>query len=541
MRITDVLYNEKQAVFFLCLLQLFVSICTIGAAWQLSRVVCDVFLQNLSLNAAAPNIGLLLFFLLTRIILQYLLNNRLHSFASRLQLKIRKKLHRCLIMQAIPSDRLQLLAVETTDALDKISSSILPQLLSILVLMPLILILIFFTDLQSAVIVLVTLPIAPILLALIGHKTKSATLDQWRKLARLTASFRDMLAGIITIKIFRQEKTNGQRLMKNSRAFTDASMKVLRIAFMSSFALELITTLTIAILSVSIGLRLLYGETDFTTAFFLLLLLPEFYRPLRQGGTAFHAAADVSTARKALQETIDVSDVSSGQRTDDTLQIPPEITVQGLSFTYPGAPLPVLHNINLFFPAQNITCICGTSGIGKTTLLKLLAGLLPADNGCILFNDKNLAGFALESRQKIITYVPQMPHIFQGTLSDNISMFEHASDNVTKIKEILAYIGLSLPYNTVLGAGGQALSNGQCHRLGLARAFYQDRPVVLLDEPTAGLEPAEEQELLEKLSEFARRKTLIVISHRDAVRKWADREIQLEAVMSAPSVEVQYE
>jgi ATP-binding cassette subfamily C protein CydD/ATP-binding cassette subfamily C protein CydCD len=202
MRITDVLYNEKQAVFFLCLLQLFVSICTIGAAWQLSRVVCDVFLQNLSLNAAAPNIGLLLFFLLTRIILQYMLNNRLHSFASRLQLKIRKKLHRCLIMQAIPSDRLQLLAIETTDALDKISSSILPQLLSILVLMPLILILIFFTDLQSAVIVLVTLPIAPILLALIGHKTKSATLDQWRKLARLTASFRDMLAGIITIKIF---------------------------------------------------------------------------------------------------------------------------------------------------------------------------------------------------------------------------------------------------------------------------------------------------------------------------------------------------
>lgn len=543
MQITDRLYEEKQALFYMCLLQLLISICTLGAAWQLSRVISDVFLNGISLNAAAADMGMLLFLLLIKALLQYPLKRQLCVFSSELQFQIRQKLHRSLAVQTVPDNKLQLLAVETTEALDKLSTAILPQILSLAVLMPLFLLTIAFMDWQSALIMLVTLPIAPILLALIGHKTKAAALEQWEKLGTLTAAFKDMLAGIITLKLFRQEVAQGERLSENSRDFSAASMKVLQLAFVSSFTLELITTLTIAILAVSIGLRLLYGEMSFSIAFFMLLLLPEFYRPLRQGGIAFHAAAEVHTAWKTLQNTIETgrSDLRRGAR--DELRVPPDISVHELSFTYPEAPLPTLQDISARFPANKVTCICGTSGAGKTTLLKVLAGLLSPQQGSVLFSGKKLADMAKESRQKLISYIPQAPHIFQGTLGENISLFDcgKKEDIAEKINGALKSAGLSLSPDTSIGEGGQGLSNGQLHRLGLARAFYQDKPVVLLDEPTVGLEPAEEKELLNTLDDFSRHRTVIVISHREAVRKWADTEIAIEAGTAVPAEEVRHE
>ncbi len=524
----------------LCLLHLLGTVVTLGIAWQLSRVVNLVFLQDASCYAAATDLGLLLFLLLLKALLKYPFSRQLNSISATLQLKIRKKLHYALIDQAIDSDKMQLLGIESVGALDKLCTVILPQALSFIILMPLILVVIAFMDWWSALIMFITLPIAPILLALVGKKTKAATIVQWQELGNLTAAFKDMLAGIISLKIFRQESKQGMRLSQLSHQFTDATMKVLRLAFVSSFTIELITTLTIAILAVSIGLGLLYGTMNFQTAFFMLLLLPEFYLPLRQSGMAFHAVMDVKTAWSNIQEVIGKQPVEvSGHQ--EPVRIPPGIQLSKVSFSYPGAPLPTLQDVSMAFPAMSTTCVYGTSGIGKTTLLRVMAGLLEPQSGNVMLEDKPLRDISRESRHKLITYIPQIPRVFQGTLAENICLFAGEEVDASRIKRAIMGAGLAMKPDTCLGAGGQGLSNGQVHRLGLARAIYQDRPLVLMDEPTAGLEPAEEQEILKVLDDFSRRRTMIIISHHNAVRSWAAHAVDLEDNLAASMQEVPYE
>ena len=519
---------KKQALITTCLLQLIISFFTLGIAWQLNQAVFDVFINNDYSNTAVT-LGLLLFFLLVKSLLTFCLKKTLHNSSQHLQMTVRQRLHQCIGYHALPSHRLQLLALDSVKALDKIFIFIAPPILSLIFLLPIILITILYLDPWSALIMMITLPIAPILLWFIGHMTRRATVDQWKQLDELTLAFKDTLAGIISLKIFRQENRQKSHLATLSHLFSQASLKVLRLAFISSFTIELITTLTIAILAVSIGFRLLYGEISFQLAFFLLLLLPEFYQPLRQSGMAFHAYIDVKTAWKNLQEIFHQPNQSTTEH-QDTLRLPPGVHLTNASFTYPDAPLPTLENLSLDFPAGSITCIYGTSGMGKTTLLKLLAGLLQPQTGHVQLEDKELKQISLDSRHKLITYVPQSPHVFQGSLADNICLFERASytdEMLLKITQIINDVGLHLSPDTPLGAGGLNLSHGERQRIGLARALYQNRPLVLLDEPTAGLEPEEEQEILQLLSRFSKGKTIIVVSHHQTVRQWADIAIEV--------------
>ena len=195
------------------------------------------------------------------------------------------------------------------------------------------------------------------------------------------------------------------------------------------------------------------------------------------------------------------------------------------------------HKVTLeFYDKTETTKGAGSVPGGTNDKYYIMAYLTPVGS-------KKLADMAKESRQKLISYIPQAPHIFQGTLGENISLFDcgKKEDIAEKINGALKSAGLSLSPDTSIGEGGQGLSNGQLHRLGLARAFYQDKPVVLLDEPTVGLEPAEEKELLNTLDDFSRHRTVIVISHREAVRKWADTEIAIEAGTAVPAGEVRHE
>ena len=355
----------------------------------------------------------------------------------------------------------------------------------------------------------------------------------------LTAGFGEMIRAAMTLKLFRRTKAEGEHLRASSRSFSEASLAVLRLAFVSSFALELITTLSIALIAVSIGLRLIDGKLDFHTAFFVLILAPLFYQPLREGGVAFHAAMDAHTAAEALTPWLaSPLDREDGRR--EQILVPPRLLAKKLSYRYPLTQEAVLQALDLDFRAGKKTALIGASGAGKTTLLNLLAGLLTPTEGTIVLQDGagdeksyDLAHLSPASRRTLITYVPQETHVFNATLAENISLWqEGATESALRYALEQAALGdllAALPQGlaTPLGAGGHPLSAGERRRLGLARAFFQARPLVILDEITAGLDEETEKAVLVALDDFSRRRTLILASHRPALIAWADHIIDM--------------
>ena len=347
--------------------------------------------------------------------------------------------------------------------------------------------------------------------------------------------------------MFRQ-RAERQRVRGLSEDFAGAALRVLQLSFVSAFALELITTLAIAIIAVSIGLRLLYGQLTFTAAFFVLLLTPEFYQPLRLSGTAFHSGMIAHTAQTSLLKASSVAPATRGVSVVGAIapkgvqvaqvSLSPSSTrgealpaaalnVQNVSFRYPGSPLPLLSGIQFTVPKSSLTVLAGPSGCGKTTLLRLLAGLLTPESGQI-------------TRAAACSYVPQEPHLYNATLFENITLFQQGYDEAS-VRKALKALCLSdwaeaLPQGltTPLGEGGQSLSQGQRKRLGLARALVQDRPLILLDEPTAALDEATAatiREVLLALKESSRH-TLFVISHDELLQAAADTVLDLDALQA---------
>ena len=319
-----------------------------------------------------------------------------------------------------------------------------------------------------------------------------------------------------------------------SRDFSAASLQVLQTAFISSFALELITTLSIAIVAVSIGFRLLGGGLEFEPAFFLLLITPLYYQPLRQAGASFHAAMEARTAEKKLEKYLADLPELAGHK--GQLQIPPALRISHLSLGYEGRQQPVFKGLSLAIPAGCQALLTGPSGCGKSTLLKAMAGLSLPLTGEVLLNDSDVLKLDPVSRQKIISYLPQEPKIFSGTLAENLALFQDVPKE--RMMQALRLASLeswhkSLPEGlaTRLGAEGISLSQGERKRLGLARLILQNRPLVLLDEPTNGLDSQTEAAVIRALEAFSHRRTLLIVSHRPALRDWAEKIFNWEELL----------
>ncbi|MBQ1509677.1 MAG: ATP-binding cassette domain-containing protein, partial [Selenomonadaceae bacterium] len=419
------------------------------SAWELSCIVSGIFLEHSSISEAAPHFGVLLFAMLAKnldILQQKDLCSRLsHQFRARL----RTKIHAALLLEkdASPRGSLQATALESVDALDEFFRLVLPLLLSALLGSPLCLMAMLFADPPTALLFLLTLPIAPLLLYLIGRVTKSASQKQWQELFRLNTEFAELLQGLFTLKLFRREQAQESRLQKICHSFSAASLKVLQIAFVSAFALELITTLSIALIAVSIGLRLLAGHMEFDCAFFALLLAPEFYHPLRQGGTAFHTFMNCRTAWEHIRECLEKQPSPRAPRHRDKIQHPPALHVSGLSFSYTGKQHPVLSNISFTLPPGSFTVLTGTSGSGKSTLLRLLSGSLTPTRGNISLNEFPLEEIFPEDLPRHMAYVPQEPHVFSASLRDNVTLFHKAED--ARIREALEQAGLGTWFRTL--------------------------------------------------------------------------------------------
>ena len=534
----QMLHSQRRSLSIRVAVELLHGGLTILAAWNTAAIVNTVFLGHGGLAETASEL-LMLFLCIFAMALLRLPKSRIEAqLSDDLRLYCRRALHREMLAHGQSGAGVLTLTLERGDALDPWFRTLLPTMIAGVVIIPLVLLVTAVVDPLSALLFLVTLPIAPFLLYLIGKATRRASERQWDEMRALTDGFGDLVRAAATLKIFRRVDAEGHHLAQMSHAFSEASLAVLRLAFVSSFALELITTLSIALIAVSIGLRLMDGGMTFQAAFFVLILAPQFYQPLREGGIAFHAAMDAATAEKALAPYLDAPPSITG--THDQILSPPSVRTEALTYRYPLTDEAVLTDLTLSFPAGKSTVIAGDSGSGKSTLLLLLAGQLSPSEGRIMLADGagtehsyDLARLTEETRNALITYVPQEPHIFGASLAENVTLWtrDAADAEITAALEAAALGDFlrALPegLHTRLGMGGHPLSAGERHRLGLARALFQDRPIVLLDEVTAGLDEETERCVIDALTAFSHHRTMILTAHRPALIAWADQVVTL--------------
>ena len=454
---------------------------------------------------------------------RFFISARAEIFFARLSVKIqnsfRNAIHEQIFSKEIQSGELLTLIFDTLQALDDFFIKVAPQIASAIIFLPIFLICAAFVDLLTAAILLLTFPIAPLLLWLIGKVTAEKNAKAWQELQKLNGDFRELLSAITALKMFGRIDAGAKKIRETSQKSSAATLDVLKLAFVSSFALELITTLSIALVAVTLGLRLVAGSVDFQPALFLLLLAPEFFMPIRRFGVAFHVIISARASLERLNQFLSITEEKSGFK--DKILMPPSIVLDNVSFKYPKKLSLTLQNINLTFKAGKITALTGESGVGKSTLLKILAGILKPTGGEIFWNEIPTSRMEKFSFLSKISYSPQAPHLFEANLIKNLTMFDEL--NAAQLQKYLSVLNLS---DLNLNAA-QKLSRGQLQRLGLIRALLKDTPIILLDEPTAGLDEITEKKVLMLIKEISLRKTIIIATHRAAVIESADETVSL--------------
>ncbi|MFF7793702.1 thiol reductant ABC exporter subunit CydD [Streptomyces sp. NPDC007991] len=421
------------------------------------------------------------------------------------------------------------LATRGVDALDDYFSRYLPQLGLAVVVPVAVLARIVTEDWVSAAIIVGTLPLIPVFMVLIGWATQSRMDRQWRLLSRLSGHFLDVVAGLPTLKVFGRAKAQAESIRRITGEYRQATMRTLRIAFISSFALELLATISVALVAVTIGMRLVHGEMDLYIGLVILILAPEAYLPLRQVGAQYHAAAEGLAAAEEIFEVLQTPVPASGSG-----DVPAgALAFEGVTVRYPGRQADAVSHVSFTVEPGETVALVGPSGAGKSTLLNVLLGFVPPAGGRVRVGGADLADVDLEKWRSRIAWVPQRPHLYAGTIAENVRLARPDADD-DAVRRALRDAGAlefvdALPEGTgtVLGEDGAGLSAGQRQRLALARAFLADRPVLLLDEPTAALDGATEAEVVAAVRRLAAGRTVLLVVHRPALLGVADRVVRL--------------
>ena len=419
----------------------------------------------------------------------------------------------------------------------------LPQLALAVMIPAAVLAFVFPQSWAAAGLLLATAPLIPLFMILVGMGAESISQRHFQALARMSAYFLDVLQGLTTLKLFDRGKATGRTVAAVSDEYRKRTMGVLRVAFLSSAVLEFFSSISIALVAVFLAMNYLgyisfgvYGQSlNLASGLFILLLAPDFYLPLRELGTHYHARAEAVGAAEEILKILSVP--HSGALKGTAVWTPTEslnIKLQDVSLAFDGGRRPALQGINFNLKAGQQIVMVGGSGAGKTTTLNLLLGFLQPDQGSILINDNNLADLSPGIWRKQIGWIGQRPILFHGTIRENIMLGrpQATDDQIARAAEAAGVLKFSIHLldglETRVGEQGAGISRGQAQRVALARAFLKDAPILLLDEPTAGLDIENESLVMDAINRLSQGRTVLMLTHRLTNIKQADRILVLK-------------
>jgi ATP-binding cassette subfamily C protein CydD len=520
---------------------LLAAVTTILLAFNLSKIISDVFLFNSSLESVYPIIYIFLSLAALKSLLVWIQNYFAAKIVAYIKIEFRRRIlkkieaHGGINLKSERAGELVNTLLNGIDKLDDYLSKFLPQVFLSVFIPLLVLIFVFPIDWLTALVFIITAPIIPLFMFLIGSMAEKLNKKQWQTLSRMSAYFFDVLQGAVTLKLFNRTNDVLLKIEEISETFRIKTLKVLKIAFLSALVLEIAATISVAIVAVEIGLRLLSGNFIFSDALFILIIAPEFYLPLRMLGTSYHAGMDGISAFERVAEIFNYK--NSNQLSNQThLELSPlsVLRFNNVSFTYPQRATKSLDHISLKIEPQKINAIVGKSGAGKSTLINMLLGFLEPDDGNIFIDKIDFSTVTKEKWRNNISWLPQAPFIYAKSILENIKI---AKPNAAFDEVVIAAQNArihnfieSLPnaYNTFVGENGTKLSGGEIQRIALARAYLRDTPLLVVDEPTANLDPIVEEEIIKDMYRLFSNKTVIVIAHRLNTIINADRIIVLD-------------
>ncbi len=501
----------------------------VAQAFFLSRIINRVFLESQTLDQVQLLLLVLFGLSLGRAVCTWLSQVTAQRVASVVKNDLRRRLAAHLLAlgpaytQGERSGELATTAVEGVEALDAYFSQYLPQLATAALIPLIILAIVFPLDITSGLVLLFTAPLIPIFMILIGSHTQTLTQRQWTTLSRMSAHFLDVLQGLTTLKLLGRSRDQIEVIALISDRFRQTTMGVLRFAFLSALTLELLATLSTAIVAVEIGLRLLYGYLEFEQALFILVLAPEFYLPLRQLGSRFHAATSGVTAARRIFEVLDTPATGDCFTSPHPVPAWPDraaIRFDDVHYSYDGGQRPALRGISFSLaPGQKIALV-GPSGAGKSTIAHLLLRFIEPTSGTITLDGRPLNEIDPTIWRAHLAWVPQQPYLFHASIADNIRLARPEAglaEIVEAARQAQADTFIDeLPqgYETLVGERGTRLSGGQAQRIALARAFLKDAPLLILDEATAHLDPEHESQLQAVIERLMAGRTALIIAHR---------------------------
>ncbi len=540
--------QEKRWVWLSVAAGIGIGLMLVVQAHLLARVVDGTLFSGQSLAQHTP----LLLMLLAALLLRALLGVVKEWAGQQASIRIRRSL-RGLLLNHINrlgpaytgdqrSGELSSILLEQVEALDGFFARYLPQMALAAMLPLVILAFIFPVNWAAGLIFLITAPLVPLFMALVGTRAAEANRRNFAALSQLGSHFLDVVQGIVTLKLFDRSRDQVEVIEAGADEFRQRTMQVLRLAFLSSAVLEFFASISIAVVAVYLGFSFL-GHLDFGywdapvnlyQGLFILLLAPEFYLPLRELGTHYHARQEAVAAADELRELLEATPkaiAGEGAGLDATVH---QISLEGAGLTYPGRQTPVFTGVNLTLQRGRIVALVGPSGAGKSSLLQVLLGFRQLSEGQVKVNQTPLDVVGSYAWLEQVAWVSQHTTLFPGSLRDNLLLAapdasEHALYLALEQANALEFVQ-RLPdgLDTIVGELGSGFSGGQIQRLALARAFLKDAPVLLLDEPTANLDRDSEQLVLESLQTLCAGRLVLMLTHRRSSMLRADEVWQLE-------------
>lgn len=517
-----------NAIFSIC-----IGLAIIAQSYAIVQIVNEVFIKKSAFSATFPYIAVLIGAIIIRVICTSV--NR--QLGVRLSTNVKKRVRQSLLKKW-QQDPLQIsvkgqtgrkvtMLIEMIDQLESYYRDYVPQVIQSMLVPFILLIAVFMTHIYSGLILLCTAPLIPVAYIIVGLQTQKKSERQLKELTFFSGKFLDLVQGLQTLKLFGQGKQQREELAENNRAFQTSTMSILKVAFASTFFIELVVTLGIGLVAIEIAYQMITFETmTFAPAFFILAIAPEFYNAIKDLGSAFHSGRGSMAAAEILEEELErpIEPVKWGTQ---SLEQQPSIAIEQGAFQYGDAFK--LEQLNVKVPPNSRTAIVGPTGQGKTTLLNILAGVYELTEGHVKIDGKLRQEVSKDAWFEQIAYISQHPYLFTGTIAENIQMKKGACDEVAIQRAIeQAQLGdwiATLPngMHTAVGEAGRGMSGGEKQRLAIARAFYKQCTIVFFDEPTMGLDVQTEQLLQRVMDELAQTRTVITVAHRLHTIQQADQ------------------